>query len=722
MDIDLGRSQEAHLKFGQVLKDYQSELLKENTSVNPFNIVNEFRAIASEEALNLAGSSDDKDKIEFENWELEAKLWDLVSLLVEYRTSDIAQEDINVHSYNSNVVYQRQLLQSNKGLYEIWLIKSWLESNMRVPERPASLATTKWTNSMLAGTISSMDSDSTLRDPSAQVQPEDRKNDHEFFVYAFRLLLSGQFEKLTEECQYTDNLTLNLILRGMETYLDPQIDSDMADEYASQQGIKKHALWRRSVYALSQDSRLDPYEAAIYTYLAGDSPNNLRIDDLDWETELLMYLNQIWNVTMENYLLEHGRVDKTELICSMDTTCPSLSHVLNVLASKYPNESEHPIRILAASVLLNTTGSVLQSSTEMLLDVITGEDQDNALFNESYILRVLTNLTVFFDIVCPEVVDASSKSKLLTTYISLLSYHKLYDIVPVYVSFLSDDEILETYSFFLSNLVDTDIREKQVKLSKYLGLPIANILRRTAQRVFEETEEYYTVNNDVELTNEISEFDQRLINGVDWLIQNELYLDSIDTIIVLSRRFLINGKVKALELFIDGHDMPNILKEYQLEKLSMKEEGRDFKIEELQQYMSLISTFKRQEDWERTSETFNTTDNLSLFIKQFKEYSDTIINLVTKFLVDLLSNENVDDSDVLYEIRALYTPFLIMELHNTLIRASEKHNVSTFIQEAIDLSILVANETDKIYLLFQSNDKLTTYLQMVAKAAALFGK
>ncbi|CDO94599.1 unnamed protein product [Kluyveromyces dobzhanskii CBS 2104] len=724
MDVYSDRSQEAHLKFGQVLKEYRAKVLNGDESIDPFGIVQEFRAIAGEEALQVAGSGNYDTTEQFQNWELEAKFWDLVELLIEYRTSDTVDEDINVHSYNSNVVFQKQLLQSNKGIYEIWLIKSWLEANLGLPERPDSLSTTKWTNSMIAGTVKSMDPDSIIRDSTTSLEPEDRKNDREFFVYAFRLLLAGQFERLTQECEYTDNLTLNLILRGIDSYVDPNVDTEMNDEYSSQQGIKRHALWRRSVYALSQDPSLDPYEAAIYTYLAGDSPENLTIDDLDWETELLVYINHIWNVTIENHLIEHGRVDKDELISSMDTTCPSLSQVLNILASKYPEESEHPIRVLIASVFLNTIGPVVKSSTAMLLDVIKGEDKDNGLFNESYLLRILTNLTIFLDIVSPDSVDVSDKSKLLTYYVSLLSFYGLNEIVPVFISFLTEEEGIEAYSFFLTNLVDPDVRQKQIELSTYVGLPTANILRRTAQRVFEETDEHYIVDQGVELTNEISEVDQRLMNGVEWLIEFELYTDSINTIIALSRRFLINGKVKALEFFLSRHDIPNLLKEYQLEQISLQEddESSNLKSNEIMQYTSLLSTFKKQNDWVNSSQTFSTESKLPSLIKQFKEFSNCIIDLVTTFLVELTDGGKVDDPEVLYEIRALYTPFLIMELHRNLISASETLKVATFVQEAIDLSILVANETDKLYLLFQSSGKLNAYLQMVAKASALFGK
>lgn len=39
----------------------------------------------------------------------------------------------------------------------------------------------------------------------------------------------------------------------------------------------------------------------------------------------------------------------------------------------------------------------------------------------------------------------------------------------------------------------------------------------------------------------------------------------------------------------------------------------------------------------------------------------------------------------------------------------------------MNLSTMVANETDKIYLLFQNSGKLKEYLHLVAKAVALIG-
>lgn len=704
------------------MKDFQLSLLNDQQVLDPFSIIQEFRAISGGEALKLSGENDELEREKYVDWDLEARFWDLVGSLLEFRTSEESIDEMRVHQYNSDIVFKKQLLKDNRGLFEIWLIKSWLEANMPVPERPASLSTSKWNNSMLDGRIQSMDADFVLRNPNVILASDDTTADREFFKYAFDLLLCGDYERLLKECDLTDNLSLSLILRGIEDYVDPKLDVLMGKEYTHQQGIKKRALWRRTVYALSQDESLDPYEAAIYTYLSGGPPEELKIQEVTWESDLLMYLNHIWNISVENYLIERGRIDRAELISDLASTPPSLSEVLNILASKYPTESAHPLRVLMGSIILDTVSSVIKSFLNMLLDVMKGHENESDFFNESYLLKVLTNLTIFLTILNPDNTDMKDTSKLISTYVSLLSFYGLYEIIPTYVGFLSDKDLLDTFSFFLSGVVDPGFRQQQISLSNMLQLPTSNVLRKTAQRIFEETADYYIVQNEVELTDDISGIDERLMNGIDLLIQGNLYTDAVETMVTLARRFLVNGKIKALETFFNAQDIPNILKEYQLDKLSTRDDRIDLNTMELEQYLNLINAFRKHEQWLEISESYKSGVSLPRLVNQFKEFSKIILDLVITFLVDLVDDKGLEDAGMLYEIRTLYVPYFIMELHNDLMAASQAFQVASFIQEAVELSILVANETDKIYLLFQNSGKLTTYLTMVAKASAVLGQ
>ncbi|CAI4315806.1 AEL_collapsed_G0007630.mRNA.1.CDS.1 [Saccharomyces cerevisiae] len=60
-----------------------------------------------------------------------------------------------------------------------------------------------------------------------------------------------------------------------------------------------------------------------------------------------------------------------------------------------------------------------------------------------------------------------------------------------------------------------------------------------------------------------------------------------------------------------------------------------------------------------------------------------------------------------------------MELHKKLVEAAKLLKIPKFISEALAFTSLVANENDKIYLLFQSSGKLKEYLDLVARTATL---
>ncbi|AET38852.1 Nup84p Ecym_3365 [Eremothecium cymbalariae DBVPG len=725
MALDLTESNQILKKFAKVLTEYQSSIIRGYDEQDPFQLVQEFRSIAGEAALDYVRLiEEDQNKIKFTNFELEAKLWSLVELLVSFRISDDSPAEVVPHSYKSDAVFKKELLQKDRALYEIWLIISWIQENLTIPPRPESLPTTKWSHSMLSGGIKSNDLDYPLREGSASIDPKDLEDDHQFYRFIYELILAGEYDEVRRECEYSDNLTLSMIMCGLEDYVDPKKDIELAQNCDSHQGIKKHALWRRAVYVLSQNPNLDKYEAAIYKFLAGTIPDGLDAGDVDWDKELLVYLNEIWNIRIENYLLERGRVDKEELITAMPSEPLSLENVLNIVASKNPEESEHPIRVLMGSVILNTISPVIKSFNDILSDVVKGVDCESELLLEPYLLRILTHLVIFLDKTCPELIKESEKSRLITTYVTLLTLYEQHELIPVYISFLNADYAMDVYSYFLSNLRNPKNRERQLELCHFLQLPTANILRKTGQRIFNDTESHYNPSEVIAVNFEVTEIDRCLMSAVDWLLEGRLHSDSVDSIIALCRRFLINGKVKSLENFFDNHKIDDIIKNYELDMLAAREENpEDRFVQEITQYSNFVNVFKRYNEWEDTCKAYTIDSNLPTVLKQFKALSNSLRHLVTTFLVDLTENAETDnsDNDILHSIRSLYIPYMIIELHMCYMEAATKFKIDSFIQEAIRLSVLVANETEKIYLLFQSSGKLREYLQLVAKAITISG-
>ncbi|CAL9737093.1 nucleoporin Nup84p [Monosporozyma servazzii] len=708
-------------EFGEVLKAYVTDSLNESKQPDAFTIIKEFRSIAGRSALKLVGNTmQSEDKIEYTNWELEARFWHIFELLLDFRTSDPSSDIEESKPYNSNSIFEKELLQKDRGLFEIWLIMAWLQENIKIHEKPNNLPVSKWSHSFISGSLKSADLDYPLRDVAANISTEDQREDHVFFKYIYELLLSGNFEEAYEECKFSDNVTLAMVICGMQEYLNPKVDIQLEDEFPSQQGIKKHALWRRTVFELSRTPQLDPYERAIYNYLSGTLPEEGLVSDSTWEADLLLNLNQILQINVENYLLSIGKIDQNELIAKLPTNPTSLQSVLNGIAAKHTTESEHPIRILIGSTILDTLGSVLHSFVEILLNVMKGNKSMTDILNEPYLLRIVTHLTILLDIITPGKVDNSDKVKLITSYINVLKLHQLYDYIPVYIKFLNEEDALDAYSFILSSITDSETRNSQLALMNQLQLHTANILRRTTQRVFVEMEPVYTPEEAIAISSEVSGVDKRTVHAVEWLLEGKLSSDAIKCIVAMGRRFLLNGKIKSLQYFFENNNIESLINAYKLEKLTHDDNiADDDCIKEVLEYQTVVEGYKMYEEWQKAITQLNSESNIPSLIEKFQAYTENTLQLVKTFLVELTSNPSSSDYNVLYEIRALYTPYFIIELHKGLVEAAKLLKIPTFIKDALNFISLVANETDSFYVLFQSSGKLKEYLQLVAHTATM---
>ena len=710
--------------FAEVLKTYLTDSYDEVKHPDAFAIVKEFRSIAGKSAFNLVQTEfQEKSKNAYTNWELEAQFWHIFDLLMDFRTSDIPLESEKAKTYNSNSVFEKELLQNNRELYEIWLIIIWLQENIKTSNKPENVPVQKWSHTYINGNLKSADLDYPLRHNDVTIDEEDKSTDHIFFKYIYELLLSGNFEKVYEECKLSDNITLAMIISGMQEYLNPKIDTEFSNDVTSQQGIKKHALWRRVVYELAKTPELDPYERAIYFYLSGTLPDEGLVKDSSWESDLLINLNQILQINIENYLVQRGRIDQGELIFSLSSTAPLLSTTLNDVSAKYPIESSHPIRILIGSVILNTMDKLLHSSVEILLDITKGNEISNEILDEPYLLRIVTHLAILLDIITPGKVDNSDKVKLITAYISILKLNKLYDCIPIYIKFLNENDALEAYSFILSTISESIDRKGQLELMGYLRLPTANILRRTTQRVFSELESMYIPEKNIVISSEISGVDKHTIHAVEWLIDGKLNKDAIKSIVAMGRRFLLNGRIKSLQFFFNNNNVESVVNSYKLENLADDDIiADDVQIKEILEYQNLVKSYGMYEEWQKAIKQLNSESNIPTLIEKFQEYTNNTLELVKTFLVELTSDPSTSDYLVLYEIRALYIPYFLIELHKGLVEAARLLKIPKFIKKALDFTSLVANETDSLYTLFQSSGKLKEYLQLIAHTAILLEK
>ncbi|GMG02825.1 unnamed protein product [[Candida] boidinii] len=424
---------------------------------------------------------------------------------------------------------------------------------------------------------------------------KDKENDSKFFQKAFFLLLEKDFNKLNELCELTNNWNFQLMLNGCQDFIDPKIDgselfnSEKGTEELSTIGIKHQSLWRRTIYNLSQQKNTNNeelnYEKGCYSYLCGDLNSNIINLTNSWEKKLLIILNNLFQSLIEekliNYLKISNKIDNYELNSILKNPKPlksvnSINECFQILNGDNNqliiSQNQHPIRVLIGSIITNNLPKLMENLISMINNLTENDDlpenNNNVLTNEAYILRILIHLLIFMKLLDNDIISDKFFIKLIKTYILRLSLYKLYDQIPIYISLIpNENDIIEIYSFIISKfLINNNNEDKefkviklnQLKLMKELNLPLEKILRNLNNYSFQITESYYSsfeiveinlnkFNLNVESNYDLNDFeiDSRLINSISWFIESNMITDSLNSIIIAFRRFLLIGHIES---------------------------------------------------------------------------------------------------------------------------------------------------------------------------------
>lgn len=580
----LGTSSEAtgsaEVQFAQVLENFQA-----GNKDDPFVLIQEFKSISAQKALKVANqmgeAPDLETRLEFENWDLETRLWNLVETLYSYRLSKESQEEpIPEYKFSSFHVKRENWLRQNPKIKELSLIIYWLQENSKTISISDEKVETngKWQNtrikisnndlSALTGKndqtlIDNLDSDAPLRSDK-DIDPQDDSVDSKNFSLIYKLVIANRIEEAIDLANSTGNFTLALILLGAkQDYIDPIVDketllnkeSDMlvdvsglenSEEVAS--GLKHKLLWIKTVYKLSQLPNLNPYEKLIYKFLSGnDISNNLKAASLNWEEHLLLYLNQLFMHNLQTFITSRLSPQEQEqenlafpVINPQFNTINGILNSLLLADNEISEQSTHPIRIILGSLMIDQVPQFLSNSVKSITK------SPDALINQ-FLSRIIIHLAIFLLYVDNTVLLAGKTiTKLITFYISKLQSGGYNSQIPIYLSFIPDEkDARECYSLFLSTIVDPEERAKQIRLVKRFGKfnnnhntitdessatttstedfvenedKIVNVFRRTVERVMNETEKYYTPTNQISIDSYGS--DESEINSIDLKVFN----------------------------------------------------------------------------------------------------------------------------------------------------------------------------------------------------------
>ncbi|CUM62937.1 uncharacterized protein PRCAT00000497001 [Priceomyces carsonii] len=762
MDLNETSTFNVETQFANVLQNYEL-----NNGQSPVDVLISFKSISASKALEAGerlelNPNDNDAAVSFENWDLETKLWHLAEILYSFRFSE-NEEPLKEYTFSSLSTKEENFLRKTPKLRELLLIIEWLQVNSKSSDANTTYQS-KWPNTRIAAVngdlktlsgggqdlVTDLDEDAPIR-TLKNIDHRDEEEDSRNFKLIYQLLISNKIQEAIDYASRTENFALSLILLGaIQDYMDSIIDSDgsyilgaLDSQHPTASGIKHKLLWKNTVYKLSQESKLSRYERLIYNYLSGGEISaNLFESSGSWEESLLLYLNQLYLHNLETFIRSTMSLKELQMeSLPLSQPTPQFSSVEGILNALLRSENEvaeqsrHPIRIISGSIMIDQLQSLLR-------DLL--KDDRSEIMKHPNLARILVHLALVYSFMVE--VDLKDLTSIITSYISKLVEYDLSELATVYLLLIPDErDAREAYSLFLSSITDTDERSKQILIAKRFSSvasitkgnskndlgeeKIANVLRRTVERVMEETESQYRPSSTVSVVddNEVDETDYRLYRSVDWFFENSMYEDAIKASIVVIRRFLLCGKLSSLKQFAQEKDFKKLIKDYDfvvhtktlIDPQSVGSITEDQK-QELLEYAAFATQLVLVDDWKRFL-TDHLMENSAAWKSKdvrnsIEKITKSVTGLIYKWFKDLI--ESSDDKVIFEELRSMYIPYMIMEI--LLIYQAARLNDPKYVKEAFKLVGDVANDNENDFLkCFKECGRLQEFLVKVGEFSIL---
>lgn len=674
----------------------------------------------------------------YANWELEARFWDLAETLTASRddrdggmdVSDNESQAVYPFSPDSKVLEQYRL--KHPQAQEAWLVTRWLQDKLpESADEDIEIRGNKWvhTKSEIASKkrlggeytiVSDMDADAPLRQKKP-IAREDADYDTKTFRAVFELLRRRAVAEASQLAEKTGNLTLKMAINGLNGFAEPEIDPVSATKSV---GITRRALWRRMCLSVAA-SPVGEYEKAVYGFLGGDLDSVLAVSD-SWETKLLAYTNHICNAQYEDALSQAGRIPaKTRAIpAPISGHVGSVDEALELLAESpspvVQQEAGNPLRLFTGAIINNTVEKIAASSADAFRRAMA-TSQPNRVTELPVILRVLVHLVLVLRQLGQEVQIADFDT-LISSYVERLAYEHHLELVPLYLSFLDPNTAVDTYAYFLANISDPEERQEHLALGRKYGIDMRAAVKLAVERVFDENSTYEVPAVEaVRFEEDVDESDVRLYRAVEWFVEVKMWRETVEASVSLLRRFLLCGKTGATREAGVRLRLPYVLQQYEADTLGqMPDPAEDLNTLELSQLSHLVNFLDEYAKWESIME-----DKRNGWKSQAIEAVGRIENLthelINDWLVDVIARHEELDSEPanyahLHVLRQIYIPYVILKLHHVLF--SSRALSPGFLDEANNLSVLVASKQRHIYDLFIESGRLREFLEAVVLAAS----
>lgn len=630
------------------------------------DLINDFQAILLQ----------DSDRTE--NIDLEWLFWCLLNCLLDTRkfNASVVKESVQIADLDVQDVNLVEKYKILNVLNQYSALK--MTTDEEVVRIVSRLPNMKWGNTkqnLVTGKSSfkSIDSDSIFRNDSCTLDASDSSNDELFFQLAYNLILANNFAELKEICDLSSNFEFWAIVQNY---------------YSLTSTLKSFPLWRRTMFQLTKVTK-NKWQKACYGLLCGDYESS-STGASSFEQLLHCHLNSMLQSGLESLLppleskMEAPPLVFTSVVDALDsiamgTSNPSISQ-----------QSRHPVRILIGSLISNNSKSIIESTVQSI-------KTDSSMDESPYLLRILTNFAIVLHLKFGDaMVPTDDYIEILKIYSVRLLLNKLYYQIPIYISFIPQEELVEAYSNILSSFSSIEMVEsssidefkrEHIKSMRNLQLPMEEIVRATMSKLFQNTEQEYQLDSEINLDYTCSDIDALLIDQLNWSIVANMPVDSILGAQTILRRFLITGKIGSCLKFLELINLPEII---QWGSAGLE---NDLPLLEIIQFRHLIILIEKITN-------LNNVEN-KLDLSSVLRMSNEIIKLTEGWLLNLIQTTTGEDSLFFVELRKLYLPTIINTNLDLLIKYRPLSDNLIRAQLA-KVIISLANEKYKIWEIYDT--------------------
>lgn len=542
-------------------------------------------------------------------------------------------------------------------------IRTWLESMMEKPQRPAQ----------------------------SIFESKDM-----FFKYLFDLVISGQHDVAIKEALSAKNFNLAMILNGFKSI---EISQDQVAD----------GLWKNSIKIMSENVSLCPYERILYTYISSSSltllDDSLKdiVESFDWSVKLLFHVKAIIDEFVEIKSKDLGSYDIRS----------KFDNALNDVFT--PTITGSPLIKVINSILSNKLNSLLTEYQKELKDSLKGK-KTSIFYGNEFLLRVMAQLCIISSTIDKDVLSKDVKDAFISNYInSVLLQAKenkepeIINSLYAYVYYLEPENQVVTYTELLKYIDSTEDKRKQKQFAEALGFPFKSYLIKLSEDLFQDmkTKDLETIEiaKSQYMNDHITDEQKEIINCIDFLVVADYYEKAIDLLLSSIKLFLIKKSVGAFITLMDKVDLDKIIT---ICKLNDKTQEIDM----LQDFAKLKVCLVLIKEWNSDIKNLEDIPDITEFTSREQ--------LLTVKLTECAMNcfnfiRNKNDNKVMYLIKCIYVPHLFIQIHKVLEFSSELLGKPSLAKDALDLAKIVTDKSKQYHYLFNSSHTLELYVEMVTK-------